>query len=106
MVAARRRMLCRPPRLTACAKELAQAHLPIGEIGEIGEIVKELVTQALSLVEPALLPRTGILQRRRPCRWAGALMDGPWRMVRPHAPPGSIDRLRLVDALRPPCDRC
>lgn len=41
-------MLGRPPRLTAGAEELAQAHVAVGEVGEL---VEEPVTQALSLVE-------------------------------------------------------
>ena len=41
-------MLGCPPRLTARAEELAQAHV---SVGEVGELVKEPVTQALSLVE-------------------------------------------------------
>lgn len=41
-------MLGGSARLTARTEELAQAHVPVGEVGEF---VDEPVTQALSLVE-------------------------------------------------------
>jgi len=41
-------MLCGALKLTAGAEELAEAHVAVDEVGEL---VEELVTQALSLVE-------------------------------------------------------